>query len=86
MVTMIISGVLLKTLLISVKNRKQIRKNKRIRKAGVNLSKEIKVKPLFVRIMCVHSYSGGVRVVYDKKGNKRHVKICYKCGHRKYID
>ena len=80
MVTMIISGVLLKTLLISVKNRKQIRK------AGVNLSKEIKVKPLFVRIMCVHSYSGGVRVVYDKRGNKRHAKICYKCGHRKYID
>ena len=37
-------------------------------------------------MMCVHSYSGGVRVVYDKKGNKRHAKICYKCGHRKYID
>lgn len=86
MVTMIISGVLLKTLLISVKNRKQIRKNKRIRKAGVNLSKEIKVKPLFVRIMCVHSYSGGVRVVYDKKGNKRHGRICRKCGKIKYID
>ena len=86
MVTMIISGVLLKTLLISVKNRKQIRKNKRIRKAGVNLSKEIKVKSLFVRMMCVHSYSGGVRVVYDKKGNKRHAKICRKCGKIKYID
>lgn len=47
---------------------------------------EIEIKPLWVRWLCVHKYTGGVRTVYDNKGKKRHAYICLKCGKREYID
>lgn len=43
-------------------------------------------KPFWVRWLCPHSFTGGVRVICDKKGNKRHGRICRKCGKIKYID
>lgn len=48
--------------------------------------KDIGIKPFWVRILCVHKFTGGVRTVYDKKGKKRHAKICWKCGQREYVD
>lgn len=47
---------------------------------------DIKVKPPWKRWLCVHSYTGGVRTVYDNKERKRHARICVKCGKREYID
>ena len=43
-------------------------------------------KPFWVRWLCPHSFTGGVRVICDKKGNKRQGRICRKCGKIKYID
>lgn len=41
---------------------------------------------LFYRyFICVHQYTGGARVVYDRRGRKRHARICTKCGKRNYI-
>lgn len=47
---------------------------------------DVEIKPLWVRILCVHNFIGGIRTVYDKKGIKRHARICWKCGQRDYID
>ena len=47
---------------------------------------EIEIKPFWKRWLCVHNFTGGVRVVYDIKGRKRHARICMKCGQRNYID
>lgn len=44
----------------------------------------IKAEPLYKRMLCVHSYTGGIRNVYDKYGKKRHARICVKCGRRDY--
>ena len=45
---------------------------------------DIKIQPLYKRIFCVHSYTGGVRAVNDSKGRKRYARICVKCGKRFY--
>lgn len=45
-----------------------------------------KMQPIWKRWLCVHKFTGGVRVVYDFKGRKRHARICMKCGQRNYID
>lgn len=47
---------------------------------------EIKMQPPWIRWLCVHKFTGGVRTVYDNKGKKRHAYICLKCGKREYID
>ncbi len=47
---------------------------------------EIKMKPPWIRWLCIHKFTGGVRTIYDKKGRKRHAYICLKCGKRDYID
>ena len=44
------------------------------------------MKPFWKRCLCVHKYTGGVRVIYNNKGKKRHSYICLKCGKREYID
>lgn len=47
---------------------------------------EIKMKPPWIRWICAHRFTGGVRVVYDNNGKKRHARICEKCGQRNYVD
>ncbi|MCI8718412.1 MAG: hypothetical protein K2N61_08600 [Lachnospiraceae bacterium] len=48
--------------------------------------REIKIQPLWKRWLCVHKFTGGARVVYDREGRKKHARICLKCGQRQYID
>lgn len=47
---------------------------------------DIEVKPFWIRWFCLHEFTNGVRTVLDKKGKKRHARICMKCGQRDYID
>ena len=47
---------------------------------------ETEIKPLWKRWFCIHNFTGGVRVIYDSKGKKRHARICIKCGKRDYAD
>lgn len=49
-------------------------------------AKEIEVKPFWKRCLCAHYFTGGARTVYDNKNQKRHARICIKCGQRQYID
>lgn len=46
----------------------------------------LKMKPPWIRLLCVHRFTGGARTVFDNKGRKRHVRICIKCGKREYMD
>jgi len=48
--------------------------------------KEIKIQPLYKRWLCIHEFTGGARVIYDRKNRKKHTRICLKCGKRQYID
>lgn len=47
---------------------------------------DTKIKPFWIRWLCLHNFTGGVRVVFDNKGRKRYARICLKCGKRDYIN
>lgn len=49
-------------------------------------TEDIVIKPFWVRWFCFHHFTSNLRVVFDRKGNKHHAKICVKCGKRNYID
>ena len=46
---------------------------------------EIKIQPPWIRWLCTHEYTSGVRTIHEN-GKKKHAYICLKCGERKYIN
>lgn len=48
---------------------------------------DIKVKPFWVRCMCLHKFTGGMKVVYTPfTKQKKYAHICTKCGQRRYVN
>lgn len=45
-----------------------------------------KLKMIVKRLFCRHYYTGGVRLVEDRKGRLRHGYVCKRCGKVHYID